>query len=212
MDRALKQRLVGAIVLVACGVIFIPALLQRGSDDSRLTIEMEIPPQPAIHTRDRLASPPVSKQYPPLAPIDKAVSEAKQRSSQAAAKTPAAIKPKPVSDKAPEAKPAKPIASKPAPPPPTAAKRPAPAAVKAATEWIVQIGSFSQETNAVVLRDKLRKAGFKTAFVESASTAAGMVYRVRLGPLSQRELAEKKVKQLKSAGYARGIVMALPKN
>ena len=64
--------------------------------------------------------------------------------------------------------------------------------------WIVQVGSFSSERNALVLRDKLRKDGFVTQ-VEKARGEGKTHYRVRVGPVpectdaarAQRELSAK---------------------
>jgi DedD protein len=76
-------------------------------------------------------------------------------------------------------------------------------------QWIVQAGSFSRETNALVMRDQLKTKGFK-AFVENASTSAGTVYRVRIGPMEGREAAEALVKRLNSSGNYHGMVMSYP--
>lgn len=46
MDKELKQRILGAIVLVALGVIFIPALLDGAGYRSREKQTIEIPPPP----------------------------------------------------------------------------------------------------------------------------------------------------------------------
>ncbi|MGE0859437.1 MAG: SPOR domain-containing protein [Gammaproteobacteria bacterium] len=57
MDRQLKQRVVGAGLLVALGVIFIPIFLDNGGVDSPVPPAMDIPPAP---TED------VSKRAPAL--------------------------------------------------------------------------------------------------------------------------------------------------
>ena len=56
--------------------------------------------------------------------------------------------------------------------------------------WTIQVGSFSQEQNALEFRDKLRKSDF-TAYVDSVTTGQGTLYRLRVGP----ELDEKRAKQ-----------------
>lgn len=53
--------------------------------------------------------------------------------------------------------------------------------------WIIQVGSFSQEQNAIEFRDKLRKNKF-TAYVDSVKSDQGTLYRLRVGP----ELDEKR--------------------
>jgi len=46
MDKQLQQRLVGAVVLVSLGVIFIPALLDGSGYRSRHERSIEIPKEP----------------------------------------------------------------------------------------------------------------------------------------------------------------------
>lgn len=47
MDKRFKQRLIGAVVLVALGVIFIPMLLSGPVQQTRVDIELDIPPEPS---------------------------------------------------------------------------------------------------------------------------------------------------------------------
>lgn len=200
METPLKQRLVGATVLVALGVIFIPMLLEGGKEDARLTVSMEIPPQPDMEFKDRLGTPPkvINKTPPP--PLDEIIASVKKQTS-------SSVEEKSGTNSSP-------VPSKPAvKTAPKAESRDDLKAAKSAGDsegqWIVQAGSFSRETNAVILRDKLKTKGFE-AFVETADTRAGPVYRVRMGPLAEREAAEGLVKRLKSSGDYRGMVMSYP--
>ena len=64
--------------------------------------------------------------------------------------------------------------------------------------WIIQVGSFSQEQNAIEFRDKLRKNKF-TAYVDSVSTTNhGTLYRLRVGPELDEKRALKTKKLLES--------------
>lgn len=65
MDKLLQQRIVGAIVLVALGVIFIPALLDGSGYKSRHQKIVEIPPRPTFPTTDQQHVKPIAT------PIDK---------------------------------------------------------------------------------------------------------------------------------------------
>jgi cell division septation protein DedD len=56
--------------------------------------------------------------------------------------------------------------------------------------FAVQLGAFSSSTEANVLRDKVRDAGF-SAFVEQVRTDNGTLNRVRVGPFSNRVEAER---------------------
>lgn len=194
LETPLKQRLIGATVLVALGVIFIPILLEGGKEDARLTVSMEIPPQPRVEFEDRLETPPKALNDEPPQPLREAITPVKQK-----------ISPAPEPAKVNSGTPSSPAPVKSAT---TNAPKKAPASADDG-KWIVQAGSFSRETNAVVLRDQLQTKGFK-AFVENASTAAGAVYRVRIGPVEEREAAEALVKRLSSSGNYRGMVMSYP--
>ena len=57
------------------------------------------------------------------------------------------------------------------------------------TRWFLQVGVFSQQTNALALRDKLKKQGF-FASVTKVMNEKGAMYRVRVGPEMSKEIAE----------------------
>lgn len=65
MDKTLQQRIVGAIVLVALGVIFIPALLDGSGYKSRHQKMVEIPPKPTFPSANQERVTPIPT------PIDK---------------------------------------------------------------------------------------------------------------------------------------------
>ena len=83
---------------------------------------------------------------------------------------------------------------------------PAPSAVSA---WVVQVGSFSNRTSAIGLRDKLRKQGF-AAFVESFEAGGKPSHRVRVGPETARSRSEKTLAELKKKMKLDGIVVTYP--
>ena len=78
MDKQLQQRLVGAVVLVSLGVIFIPALLDGAGYKSRHSRSIEIPVEPEFAPLTQLE---VAKIKTPKQLIaDKSVSEAEKTS------------------------------------------------------------------------------------------------------------------------------------
>jgi DedD protein len=199
----LKQRIVGAIVLVALGVIFIPMILNH--DESNIGIsgtnipekpkELQqlanqatpaLPPAPAQPAETRQL---VDKDTPPLPP---ATAPLAQEPS-----TP--VKPETV-------------------PETTTKKNSAPSdspngshldAAKA-RGWVVQIASFTDRNKALQLRDRLRKAKY-TCFVESITAKHGTLYRVRVGPIIKREDADKlQAKIVKQQKLKDALVMAYP--
>jgi DedD protein len=74
------------------------------------------------------------------------------------------------------------------------------------TGWMVQVGSFSQQQNALVLRDKLRAGGFAAAIEMTAEGA----HKVLVGPVLNRAAAESTRDQLKQKFEINGIVLSHP--
>lgn len=56
--------------------------------------------------------------------------------------------------------------------------------------WVVQVGSFSSQDNARVLRDQLRAKGYKAVFIDRDTLAGKPVLRVRIGPELERNRSE----------------------
>ena len=54
METGLRRRLVGAIVIAAVAVIFIP-LIFDGTEEERLAVIEEIPPAPTFDFREQIA-------------------------------------------------------------------------------------------------------------------------------------------------------------
>ncbi|MDT8403382.1 SPOR domain-containing protein [Sulfuriflexus sp.] len=202
-DINLKQRLVGAVVLVSLAVIFIPMILDGRDPTVNYITKSNIPPKPE---RDFVSR--VIPLNPSPVPQPELLSEAPavetglqvddtppaETDTETPAEAPAA--PKPVAKPKPEAV----VAAKPE------------IVVKPKTglsAWAVQVGSFSSKENAYALRDKLRKQGF-TVFVDTIYSKDTPVFRVRVGPEIKREQADalqaKLAKQLK----ARPIVVQHP--
>ena len=77
---------------------------------------------------------------------------------------------------------------------------------KGITTWSVQVGSFSTKENAFELRDRLRNKGF-ASYVEAVSAKNGKTYRVRVGPELSRVLAESLEKKLKNQAQVDGLVI-----
>lgn len=183
MEQHLKQRLVGAIVLVSLAVIFIPIILE-GPDDEWTPRNHSIPEPPRMDYRasmqlalpDAAPQPDTGSDEPPDRQPPPPVTEPQ-------APQPA---PEPVATAAPEPVPPARIAS--------------PAAMPAG--WYVQVGSFSQRMNASGLRERLKSAGHDTHLQTSGKT-----YRVLVGPSDSRELAEKLRDRLLSEQQLKGLVV-----
>ena len=210
MDFILKQRLVGAVVLVALGVIFIPMLLE--GPDRNLVPEMQPLPEP----QERRFSQPLNS-FPapgaiPEAPDEQVVQadapplpaeqvrDGQSAQPEASLEEQKLVLPEPV-EAEPEPEPLSSLAD-------TAVKTP-PAEPGPLGHWVVQVGSFSSKANALRLRDKLRGGGFATQ-VEKVVLADKAHYRVRVGPYLQRTEAEREAEKLSKAFDLKGRVLSYP--
>lgn len=190
MERALKERIIGAAVLVLVVVLVVPVFLDGtpGGDEivsERVPLpgQAEQKSQTVVLERDRKDPVPVAtgnataqKQEPSPKPL---VNQAE----------PETVKP----DPEPEAEPAKPAAEKSA------------ANASSTGMWAVQLGSFSDQENAERLAADLRKQGF-AAFLSQLSTSSGQLHRVRIGPQKDRESAEAMAARLQKAGEKGQVV------
>ncbi len=200
MDQAHKQRLVGGIVLVALGLILIPTILDFSQEASDPMAGVEIPESPDVMKMEVLPLEVWSERIDPE--ID---------SANRIVETPAAPQQPAQQSATDKAEPAKsqqqaPIPKKVAeaePKPQTATKTDIP---EGATAWVVQIASFSDESKAFRLRDKLRKLGHP-AFIERGRKSGQLTYRVKVGPVLQRSKADSLKKQVAKQTKLDGLVM-----
>jgi DedD protein len=107
-----------------------------------------------------------------------------------------------------------PIIAVPAPASPVPAP---PAAPKAGTEnssvpaapshhgWTVQVGSFASRENAEKLLRRVKTQN-SSAHVVSSGTGAAQRYRVRIGPLPDRNTALQRIAKLKKAGMSASLI------
>ena len=228
MDRSTKERLTGAIVLVAVAWLVIPVFLDGPEEDGGTVRQgVDLPGQEGQPTRTRRIvlepppgreekitdPPPATRQLP--APSGDGGSTAAAEETPAAepdtaAPEPAAARaPAPASEPQPEPKPEPESEPEPAPQDEVEATPPGqqqPAA--AGSLWAVQLGSFSNEENAEGLAADLRDDGF-AAFLSRVESGGRTLHRVRVGPQGSREEAEKVAAALAKAGQ-RGQVVAHP--
>ena len=73
--------------------------------------------------------------------------------------------------------------------------------------FIVQVGAFADDSAVREARQKAERAGVKT-YTQTVETSAGKRTRVRAGPFSSREDADKAAGALKKAGLG-GSVLSL---
>ena len=198
-DNRIKQRIVGAIVLVSLGVIFIPMILSGTREQSMPIFGSPIPEKPdnianiKVLEFENTPKPPKKPEVVRL-PVDKYSSK---EDKPVKTEVKPEVKPTPVEPSKSEVK-QSPETVKPQ----TEEKKP----LKA---WAVQLGSFENRKNALVLKDKLIKKGFR-AFVEKIIKANKTSYRVRVGPEVRRDNALKLQKQIEQKMNIKGLVMTHP--
>ena len=185
MEPALKQRLVGAAVLVALAVIFLPMLIQGPAPQSGVAdVPLDAPPAPAgeYETRD------LPLVAPAAAPGGSVVGMDTQQPVGANANPDAA---EPAAPAQPASEPAKledtgNVASQPLA---TAASEPMLAAPTAGGNFAVNFGAFSTAAAADTLVASLR-ASQLPGYREAATVNGKTVQRVRIGPYATRAQAE----------------------
>ena len=231
MEERLKQRLVGAVVLVSLAVVLVPILFDlppEVDDEISRTVISEIPERPRDGFGSSAGGDFVAPETPRL--DDEVERERNREASRANAQYPGATV-KPASDdstsSASSEVPSEAAADASEPPasearseqfvtrPDTAsaasgaqdgpARKPA-AETSAAGGWTVQLGSFRKFENALALHKRLQARGY-TAFVESGSTAQGNVSRVFVGPMPDREQAKSSAAKLQRELELEGLVV-----
>lgn len=192
MKEHVKQRLVGAVVLVSLAVIFIPMLLDSGEQGGMPMFGSNIPEKPDYQFE------PLNIPLDPVKPIEPEKPVLVEKAEPKPKAKPEPQKPQQ------QAVPAKPQEKS------LVVKSDAPAPMEkppvAENAWVVQVGSFSNSANALKLRDKLRAKGY-AAFVEKLAGSEGTTYRVRVGPELKREIADSLRDKLRKQMKLKGIVM-----
>jgi DedD protein len=183
----LKERIIGAVVLVVFVVLVVPVFLDGPPEQGDVVTERVLLPgqddqktQTVVLERDRTEPVPAANSTQP---------EAVQAAEEEEPEQEPVRRPEP-----------SPPTPKPAEQPVEDAPRDEPAASSTGM-WAVQLGSFSNKDNAERLASDLRKQGY-AAFLSQLDTASGTLHRVRVGPLKDRDSAEQMAARLQKAGHS----------
>lgn len=187
IEERLKERLVGAIVLTAVAVIFIPMVFE-GRPKS------EQPPVAKSQAGFTSSSSLPAKHLPPPADVVRVEPAVEPNSPPD----------EPPQDLAPDRVPNQAAARPPEPPEGEALSDGSPVDATRAG-WVVQLASFSREANAESLRATLVTQGY-AAFIEKS----GSMYRVRVGPTSGQQQARALRAALEQAVNLQGMVVRYP--
>ena len=181
MERALKERIIGAVVLVVFVVLVVPVFLDGPPEDGEIVSERVLLPgqedqknQTVVLDRNRTQ------------PVPAATAPASSREE------PEPARQEPVQEERVREEPQQAVVQPVAETPPKPAPQPA---ASTTGMWAVQLGSFSNKENAEKLAADLRKQGY-AAFLSQLTTEKGQLHRVRIGPQKDRESAEEMAKRL----------------
>ena len=205
-DRALKERIIGAVVLVFVAVLVVPIFLD-GPPDEQETISTSVTlpgqsgqdrqQQTIVLNRDR--SEPVPATRAESTPAAETASVAATQSL-----------PSPDVEAMEEEQVVETTMPKPEPVDLPANAPVEETTVQAATTsatgmWAVQLGSFSNQQNAEKLAASLRDQGY-AAFLSQLERSGTALHRVRIGPQKDRAGAEQIAAQLAKAGHKGQVV------
>ena len=196
MTELIKQRLVGMLIVVIAGVVFLPDLLDG---KKQLTKEefKKIPPKPEVNEQPILTEFPREQVMESMAeaPQNNDVIASDAVTVSATDKVEINVLPQEDEVSNPQVETASNDNSESAPEQSDVGettsdfKQPA---------WILQLGSFKHKENVDALRQKLQEAGFNT-FTKPVQTKAGVLSKVYLGPAvekSELQEAQLKLKEL----------------
>ena len=200
MDLSLKQRLLGAVVLIALAVIFVPMLLSGPApQQTSETVNLAIPPAPDREFQNRVL------------PVDATANAAKPPAETVASNAPlptVETPPRPAEIPQPTVSPAEATPAPATPKPEAAAPKTEPPKATAADNspgraasgrFYVHLGIYAATKNADDLVAALKQGGFP-AFAEASDYQGKAAERVRVGPYEDRAAAEAarlRIKQVK---------------
>ncbi|OKA27151.1 cell division protein [Pseudomonas versuta] len=182
LDKVYKQRMVGALVLVALAVIFLPMLFSR--EDEQRQIQVDAPAAPQMPVMPEVKVEPVPVPEPQVIAQEPVPPEQETVVQQPSAPVaPPVVKPVIAAPKPPAVTPAQAVAQAPAKLD-TTQKRLDPNGLP--ISWSVQLVSLSNRASADSLQKTLRNQGYN-AYVRSS----GGMNRVFVGPLLERAEADR---------------------
>ncbi|KDD65406.1 DedD protein [Pseudomonas sp. BT76 TE3572] len=190
LDKAYKQRMVGALVLVALAVIFLPMLFSRQDEQRQVTVEAPAAPQapavPQVQVEPVVVPEPQALPQEPV-PSDDEIAQQEAPSAPIApvAPAPAAkpVAPAPAPVNKPTVAPSQPITAAPGKPDTTQSRVDANGL---SVSWSVQLASLSSRASAESLQKSLRSQGYN-AYIRTADGKN----RVFVGPLIERAEADR---------------------
>ncbi len=183
METTLKQRLIGAAVIIALAVIFVPMILDGSGRQESVALNMEVPPEPTFTFDSNLPDPKELDKLPPIANKNNQSEKSNDN-----------VEPKTISEPEIENKTVE------------EEKKTEVVSVKqekvveatenhiqtnpALSAWAIQVAAFGEKGKALALQEKLLASNL-SVFTERSGSGDKSVYRVKVGPELKRENADK---------------------
>jgi DedD protein len=214
VEETMKKRLVGATVLVALAVIFIPMFLEdKPPRDDELELDSSIPAEPATRFREDMI------------PGEQAARESYEN-QQNIIEIPLATHLQPESQTSFESKPAELTSEEKTESDKSASEweviedaatstkkvvakadiKPQTSSPKPGSGWTIQAASFGQYANAESLLANLKLTGMD-AYISSTSIKDKKLYRVRVGPYKSKDQAQKQLQLVEKHFNLKGSIL-----
>lgn len=221
MDNSLKQRIIGAVVLAALAVIFLPAILKEKTSNGSFVSKIPEKPQEleeyVVDTKkiDQLIAEKGQSSYATNAENKAQTSDPEANGLNPSPNT--SLKNSEQADtttQKPDAKPGKKLTS----------TEQAVSSIKIKSQttnvaaekktiskkyidaaWIIQVASFSKKDNAVNMVDKLKKSKYK-AYRRRVLADNKTVYRIFVGPYIKKKDAEKAISKVNKISQGKSII------
>ncbi|WP_188013855.1 cell division protein DedD [Photobacterium damselae] len=202
MASKFQNRLIGTVILVSVGVVVLPDIFD-GQKEHYKEEFASIPLQPKAGEDEKytIVPDPTEEQValpedPAEVTIDHSQSEHKQNADLSTTETTpvVAVKPQPKPEPKPEPKPV----VKPQP-------KPEKPAVTTSGSWAIQLGVFSNVSNAQALVEKLQAVGYQ-AHLSPKNPKSGQYVRVIVGPETSKDKLTGQIGQLQKITGLKGRV------
>ena len=179
---------------MALGVIFIPIFLDRQSDNAALTIDDQVLPVDEPNRDDQASGfssrvQPIDREL--IRQLDEKLNAPAEdlRFKDPSEKDEGSTSVAELLDEAPENESATPRTG--------------------VSAWALQLGSFASDGNASTLMSKLKESGHP-AYIDESSENGTPAYRVRVGPILERQAVETLQQQLNKDFDIKGIIIRYP--
>ena len=181
LRKRARRRVVGSVVLVIIAIIFLPMILERVPEQEGKEVEIIIHSENLLDKSAEIIS--QNKSVEGTVPVSVAPNTGSNDSQEIIIKLEQLTEKEKAGNNHKDKK-----------------------SIITIEEFVVQLGAFSDATKAKNQQRSLESNGIKKAYTEMIKNENIKVTRVRVGPFSTREAAEKEQKKLKELGV-NGVVI-----